>query len=186
MIIDDGDVFMQVFEKGWRWEGGDMKWRLEYKEEDEELDEEDDVRVMREFRRLCNSIWPWIQVKEDVGSKYEDKKLPILDLKVYVVELVNEYGVKYWVPRWSFYEKPMKSQYVLMKESAMGKKTKVTTLTQEVIRRLRNTSREAEDSEREEVMTKFAVKMWKSGYREYSRGQIHPYTFYRIGGFFLI
>ena len=66
--------------------------------------------------------------------------------------------MKYWVPRWSFYEKPMKSQYVLMKDSAMGEKMKVTTLTQEVIRRLRNTSREAEDKEREEVLTKFAVK----------------------------
>ena len=62
-----------------------------------------------------------------MGSKYEDKKLPILDLKVYVVEMLNENGVKYWVPRWSFYEKPMKSQYVLMKESAMGEKMKVTT-----------------------------------------------------------
>ena len=59
-----------------------------------------------------------------------------------------------------------------MKESAMGEKVKMMTLMQEVIRRLRNTSREAEDSEREEVLTKFAVKMWRSGYREYSRKMV--------------
>ena len=41
---------------------------------------------------------------------------------VYVVEMLNENGVKYWVPRWSFYEKPMKSQYVLMKESQWVKR----------------------------------------------------------------
>ena len=120
--VDDGDVFMQVFKKGWRWEENGMRWKLEYKEEDKRMEGEDDVRVMREFRKLCNSIWPWIHVKEDVGSKYEDNKLPILDLKVYVVEMLNENGVKYWVPRWSFYEKPMKSQYVLMKESQCVKR----------------------------------------------------------------
>ena len=40
-----------------------IRWKLEYKEEDERMEEEDDVRVMREFRKLCNSIWPWIHVK---------------------------------------------------------------------------------------------------------------------------
>ena len=121
--VDDGDTFLEVFEKGWRWEENGMKWALEHKEEDMELNEEDYVRVMREFRKLCNSIWPWIQVKEDVGSKYEDGKLPILDLKVYVEEKVTEAGVSYWVPRWSFFEKPMKSKFVIMRESAMGEKT---------------------------------------------------------------
>ena len=54
----------------------------------------------------------------------------------------------------------------------MGEHCKVTTLTQEVIRRMRNISREASWEERSEVLTKFAVKMYVSKYREEKRREI--------------
>ena len=47
---------------------------------------------------------------------------------------------------------------------AMGEKPKITSLVQEVIRRLRNTSREAGQEERDEVLTKFARKLYVSGW----------------------
>ena len=76
------------------------------------------------------------------------------------------------VPRFSFYEKPMRSPYTIHQESAMGEQCKITTLTQEVIRRMRNTSREADQKERDSILTKFAVKMYRSGYREEKRREI--------------
>ena len=60
----------------------------------------------------------------------------------------------------------MKSKYVIMEASAMSDKVKATTLAQEVIRRLRNTHRLASKEERREVLSDFAVKMKRSGYRE--------------------
>ena len=54
----------------------------------------------------------------------------------------------------------------------MREKGKVTTLTQEVIRRFRNTSREASQEERDRVLTKFAQQMFISGYREENRKMI--------------
>ena len=87
-----------------------MEWKEEWKTEDDELDEPDDKRCFREWQRLCNSIWDWIVMKEDVGSNYPTGRLPILDLEVYVVE---PEGVQYSVPRFGFFKKKMNLRYVL-------------------------------------------------------------------------
>ena len=149
-----------------------MEWRDEWRIEEEELDEPDDRRCFREWRRLCNSIWSWIKMREDVGSNYPSGRLPILDVEVYVVELETPEGVQYSVPRFGFYEKPMNSRYVLHSSTAMGEKPKITSLVQEVIRRLRNTSREAGQEERDVVLSKFARKLYVSGWVEGKRKEI--------------
>ena len=54
----------------------------------------------------------------------------------------------------------------------MGEKPKITSLVQEVIRRLRNTSREAGQEERDVVLTKFARKLYVSGWVEGKKKEI--------------
>ena len=68
----------------------------------------------------------------DVPSNYEPKKVPILDLNVYLNEdgyIMNE-----------FYEKPTNNHLVILASSAISFKVKRTVFTQECLRRLRNTS----------------------------------------------
>ena len=67
-----------------------------------------------------------------------------------------------------FYEKPVANTNVKMAASALldRMKLKVVTLSQEVTRRLRNTSREAKDKIKEDVMKTFMVKLARSGYHE--------------------
>ena len=87
MHVDDGNGVMESFKRGWRWDEKERKmgWKEAWKAEDDKLDEPDDKRCFREWRHLCNSIWTWIVMKEDVGSNYPTGRLPILDLEVYVV-----------------------------------------------------------------------------------------------------
>ena len=94
--VDDGNGVLERFERGWRWsdDSGKMEWRDEWRIEEEDLGEPDDRRCFREWRRLCNSIWSWIKMKEDVGSNYPSGRLPILDLEVYVMEMTS-----LWLPR---------------------------------------------------------------------------------------
>ena len=67
-----------------------------------------------------------IQLEADYPANYEDKKVPILDLKVGVNEdnkVVHEY-----------YMKPVSSKAVINNRSAMPLRNKRTVITQEILR----------------------------------------------------
>ena len=65
-----------------------------------------------------------------------------------------------------FREKPTNNNKVLQKRSHMGENQKMTILTQEVIRRLRNTSELLEDKEFKDILERYCQKLFNSGYRE--------------------
>ena len=62
------------------------------------------VRTMTELRKMADSIHPMIQLEEDHCHNHQDQKLPILDLKVWVVE-VEEREEKRAKLRWQYYRK---------------------------------------------------------------------------------
>ena len=66
---------------------------------------------------------------------------------------------------WRFYEKPMNSPYVIMASSAMPQKVKVVTMVQEVLRRCRNMSPKVEEQEVKDELSRFCMKMKRSGYK---------------------
>ena len=68
------------------------------------------------------------------------------------------------VTRYIFFEKPMASSMVIQKRSAMPENMRVSTLTQEVIRRMMNTSEKIVQDERNEVVDTYAKKLVNSGY----------------------
>ena len=63
-----------------------------------------------------------------------------------------------------FYSKPMSSNPVLQRKSAMPENMKMASLNQEVIRRMLNTSKDLDDARRMTVVDNFAKKIRKSGY----------------------
>ena len=78
------------------------------------------------IKYVGNRIHNSVQLEEDFPSNHKDKKLPILDVKVWVNKenkVMHEY-----------YSKPMSSKYVVHERSAMPLKTKRTILTQEILR----------------------------------------------------
>ena len=75
-----------------------------------------------------------------------------------------------WELKYEYYEKPVTSKMVMMKQSAMGEKCKVTTLTQETIRRMINTCRSTSTSQRAAILsTTMMSKMKASGYSSAQR-----------------
>ena len=89
------------------------------------------------------------------------KKLPVLDLKVWLCESGD---IKY-----SFYEKPMRRMHIVSKKSALSTKSKITTLTQEVFRRLHNTAESVNTNLKNEILNKFMLKMKMAGYNQKER-----------------
>ena len=66
----------------------------------------------------------------------------------------------------------MVNDKVIMAGSAQPNHVKFATLSQEIIRRMKNMSRECEWEERVSVLNHFMVKMARSGHTEEMRGEI--------------
>ncbi len=132
-----------------------------------------DERSMREMKKMANSICPIIQMEEDYPSKNADKKLPILDLKVWV----NDENIILY----EFYRKSMSSRLVMMQTSAMPKSMKRSVLTQEAIRILRNCSDQLPWSRVTTILSDFCLRMKISGYNERYRLNIIKSAIKRVG-----
>ena len=88
MFVDDKNWGGEKLKLGTRWDKTEdrMVWRKEWEEEDSKKEEPGDKRTLRILREMANSLEKDIRMKEDVGSNYEDKKLPTLDVKMWVEE----------------------------------------------------------------------------------------------------
>ena len=111
---------------------------------------------------IANDVNPMIRFTFDLPEKHQDKKLPVLDLKVWLSkteELMYE-----------FYEKPTKNAKTILASSAISWHQKRTILTQEAIRRLRNTSVSLGVEVQNLHLNTFMKKLQISGYSENFRG----------------
>ena len=104
--------------------------KLEVVEDQIESDEEKegDEITMILFGEIANSVEPSIKVEIDFPSKYDDKMMPILDMKMAINE---EQEIEYM-----FYRKPQSNKFTMMARSALPDKVKWSTLTNEALRRL--------------------------------------------------
>ena len=114
------------------------------------------------LKEVADSVTDMIVMEPDYCSKHSDKKLPILDLKVYVkksdlggVEISHE-----------FYKKPMASNRTILARTAFPNSCKRAVLVEETLRRLRNCSPSMEMEEKGEFLTQLALEMRRSGYDE--------------------
>ena len=132
-------------------------------QENNEKNVPEDERTMMVVRDIANSIDPMIKMTIDVPSKYEDKKVSMLDTKVWLSEGNNK--EIYYI----FYEKPTKNQYVISKDSAMPINKKIQTLGQEIFRRLHNTKAEIDWEVKVRILEKIMAEVKASGYTEKDR-----------------
>ena len=164
--VDDVNLAAQEVPLGARYEDG----RLVIKQEEIEGDMliPGDRRTMEIVRDIGNSIHPSIQLEVDYPSNYEDGKMPLLDLKVWVQEggdgssrIVHE-----------FYTKDVSSKSVINAKSAFSWRQKRTVLTQELLRVLLNCS---PDIPWDRVITHantMVLRMQYSGYSKKFRHEV--------------
>ena len=86
-----------------------------------------------------------------------DGWLPTLDV---ALKVTPENQIAY-----KFYEKPEGARSTIQFKSAMGENAKHQILSQEMVRRLLNTSQGAQEGVLEEITDKYAEKLHNSGYR---------------------
>ena len=151
--VDDTTDVMVAVDPGVRFDGEKLVKREELVENDANVPE--DVRTMDVLKDIANTIYDCVQFTTDCPSNNQSKKVPCLDLQVYVKEdqIIHE-----------FYEKPCAAKQVIPYQSAHSKKMKMSVLVEEGLRRLRNCSRGLDPEVSRKVMAKWSRKLQRSGY----------------------
>ena len=132
-----------------------------------------DKRNMDFVQEVANEVLSSIQVTTEYPSKNVNRKMPILDLNVWMEtqfdQVTHEVSVNILH---EYYSKEVSSKAVIDARSAVPWKMKRTVLTQEVIRILRNCSRRLPWSEVCKHVEGFSMRMQFSGYTEMFRAQV--------------
>jgi len=164
--VDDENTIMRSLPMGTRFEDGELVIKNE--EIDADRQKPDDERNMKVLKDVADSVEPMIKTTVDFPSNYDDKKMPILDLKVWTEE--REDGGK--DVQFEFYRKPFASRVVMLASSAAPWQMKRTVLTQEGVRRLMRCRVNLPASRKSEVMTEYMRMLRRSGYNETFRLEV--------------
>ena len=156
--MDDIRAFLKALRLGWRWVGGHLCWTKSWEKEDEESGLSASRRTALVLVAMMNDIFPFLNFTIELGEDFVDGKLPSLDLCIWVVEgkLIM----------YEFFEKIMASNLMVEAGSALSKEVKMSTLSEEISRRLRNTSLRLGSSRRLEIIEKACTKMKTSGHSD--------------------
>ena len=104
---------------------------------------------------MMNTISSQVKITTETKDDFTSGTLPTLDTQIWMENELSLY---------KFYEKPMTNKRVLSRQTAMGENSKIASLTQEVIRRCRNTCHLLPQTDKNEVLDQFTVKLISSGH----------------------
>ncbi len=132
------------------------------------MEERSGARItMEAFKGKANSITSFLKFTVEIEDDHANGRVPMLNIEVWSEKTKDgREGISH------SYEKKMANKKVMERDSAMPEKTKIMTLTQETIRRMKNTSTRVTPEERGDILTRQMAKMRKSGYSKEDRKKI--------------
>ena len=130
----------------------------------------------RIWRQIASSLVKGIKFTTDCPHQHPEGMVPILDFQAKIVtenlgtdpdgeELLQDRIIH------KFYKKPTANWLLVQEMGALPVRSKNSTLAAEVIRRMRNTSMEMEDSTKASIISTFTKAMESSGYCELARAE---------------
>ena len=155
--VDDFRIIIQMLDQGTRWDGEKLVWNPLWEEEDIASGESRERITATELCKVMNSICKDVKMTVEVEEDFTSKFIPTLDMQIKLDKDLGRLVYK-------FYSKPMSSSLCLVEKSALPITIRNATLTQEVLRRQLNCSRDVGTKERMEILELFTIKMTKSGY----------------------
>ena len=155
--VDDSNQVVTTPPQGARYDVISKKVVIDDNHNDTLLNDEE--RTAKLYTDIANDIVHGITMEFDVPSRNSDNKMPILDMKVWMNE------EKYLL--FQHYEKPTASRNILHAQSAQSVSCRNSVHTQEILRRILNTSPLLDWSSCvAPVLTDYMLRMMRSGYPE--------------------
>ena len=168
LYVDDLRWILSSLPRGWRWNQEEKRFsfREDWREEDEKGGLSNAQRMAREVNKLMNSVYPFLKFTVETEEDFSNSRIPTLDMEMFMEDVEGQRRQKI---NFSFYEKPMKTPFCVMKDSAMSEKSKISILSNDLIRRMLSCSETIPDTERNEIIDKFIDRLLVS---KYSSNQI--------------
>ena len=161
---DDTAIVIKSLEKGSKFENGKLFIDQQKYVEDETKNNEE--ITMEVLKQIAESVDEMLKFTIDLPSKHGNGKLPVLDIQVNINKDKNN-RIDF-----EFFEKPTKNNKVILSDAAIPSHQKRTILTQECLRRLRNTKVELGQETQVKHLNNFMLKMKNSGYSPKYRKEI--------------
>ena len=152
--MDDGRTFLAPFRPGWRWVDGDLLYCIRWEQEDGKLSPTE--RTKRILHATMQYLDDFLNFTMETSEDFPSGWLATLDTDLRIEEN-NTISYKY-------YEKPMASNVCVQKLTAMDENSKMKTLSNELTRRLLNTSEALENKVRVQIIDDYSQKLRNSGY----------------------
>ena len=135
-------LVMRPISPGWRFNSkrGKLDFRSDWESEDKL--KSDSQRTSEVMASIANSINSNLKVTTDIPENHGDGLMPVLDLKMRVKESEMAPHIS-----WTFYKKPVSSEFTILKRSAGSGSIKRDTIFQEALRRFLHISPDNEWSE---------------------------------------
>ena len=164
LYVDDLRYVLSCLPVGWRWEKKEKKFifQEDWKKEDEDSGLSNRSRMARETCAAMNSVYPFLQFTVETEEDYDNFRLPTLDCALFMEDVENQ---KRQIVNFSFFEKSMKTPYCVMADSAMSEKSKISILSQDLIRRMLCCSETIPDAERVQIIDNYIDRLVVSGYK---------------------
>ena len=131
-----------------------------------DVNKSDGILTMEIIQEISNTVNPMIKLTVETPCNFQDGKMPVLDVKVNVNEEEND-RIDF-----EFFQKPTKNPRVILADSALSFAKKRTILTQECLRRLRNTKRELGPEVQRKYLNIFMLQLKNSGYNAKFRKEV--------------
>ena len=161
---DDITIVVESLEAGTKYEDDSIVNDPEKKIRDE--DKSNEEITMNVLNDVANSMDAMIQFTVDFPTNHKSGRVPILDVQASISE-EKQNKIEF-----EYYEKPTRNKKVILSDSALTAKQKRTILTQECLRRLRNTQKDLGGDIQKKNLNNFMVKMKNSGYGAKYRKEI--------------
>ena len=160
--VDDTNIVARQMAVGARYINGQVVITDQSVGEDQDVP--DDERTMKLFQSIASTIHPSIRVTIDYPSKHQEKKVPMLDLRMWIDKIDDKVLLLY-----EHYEKEMATKSVVHADSAIPMSSKRTIITQEVLRIILHCSNYLTWETVCGHINKFMMKMQYSGYKKEMR-----------------
>lgn len=133
---------------------------------------ESDEAMMKRIQRIANGIHKSIRVTVDYPSNHDNGRMPVLDLEQWIGQVKVDNVTRNQILH-SHYMKKIASKSVINKDSAISQDAKTNILVADLVRIMRNVSRQCEKNERTQHVQHFLHRMQFSGYSQEDKIKVY-------------